>query len=583
MESELDPSPKYQKPKIMLVDIKDDAEVVLKKAGFNVTSGTFGTPYRVQKKDQYLPVIPNGALRDCHEQEVVIIDLFPNEPLDQPAGEKIISEGENDWWAKCSTGLIDPRSRVMAHYKEAFDRILVNGGVFAVFADSRDSQQLVFGRVSRHYGFQIESDIHFDNWSFLSVLNSDQFSVSDDQGREIIVEESHDELGTFFKRHFSRAKFKCALEMKYYEKNNWISIATNKYGKSIAGILVPEKNRKGIVFVLPQLEYKSEFINELLTSILPTVTPKLFPHIEGARWVERPIYELPQIVDLKSQIEETQTQVREKVQKLKDQIQKERDSNSFLHDLIRETDRKLVQAVLQTLRTLGFKDVVDMDEEVEKNKEAYKDEDIQIRDNSPLLLIEVKGIGGIPSDADVQQVAKHIAPRMKKLQRHDIQGLSIINHQRHLPALERENIKTFREDIITASKKQDVGLLTTWDLFRLVRSFIKNNWTHAQVKDIFYQKGRISLVPSHYHFLGIIDEYWEKADALSFKIEEGILKKGHRVAYELPVEFVEQTVESLQIDGLPVNEASKGAFVGIKTNLKKEEAKKGTRVYLICE
>lgn len=50
MESELDPSPKYQKPKIMLVDIKDDAEVVLKKAGFNVTSGTFGTPYRYKKK-----------------------------------------------------------------------------------------------------------------------------------------------------------------------------------------------------------------------------------------------------------------------------------------------------------------------------------------------------------------------------------------------------------------------------------------------------------------------------------------------------------------------------------------------------
>lgn len=579
---EIDP-PKYPKPRILLVDLKDDSDAVLRKAGFNVSSGTFGTPYRVPKSDQYFPVIPNAKLMDVEEQEVVIIDLVPEDPLDQPEGEKLTSDGENDWWAKCSVGVIDPRPRIMALYQGAFDRILNHGGVFVLFGDSRDVQKIVFGHVRRHYGFTKESDIEFDNWSFLSIFNLNNVDISHDRGTEMVVDKSAGELGSLIASYIGDARFLSTLRWGYQHRSSWASLVSNKYGASVGGLLLPDSYRKGLIFIFPQFRKKSAFISDLLISVLPNLVPHLFPHIEGARWVERPAYEIAGISELKSEIDRVRTEAESKIQELEKQIEAERKESAYLHDLIRETDQKLVSAVKGVLTLFGFKKIVDVDDEMVKKGQTERDEDLQIQDYSPLLLVEIKGVSGLPSDDDALQVAKHIAPRIKQLKRHDVRGLSIINHQRHIPALDRENVKPFREVVVTAATKQDVGLMTAWDLFRLARSFPANKWTHKQVKDIFYQSGRISPLPNHYRFLGTIDHFWEEAGALSVKIENGVLKKGDMIAFELPVEFVEQSAESLQLNGLPVEEVSHGSIVGIETTLRKDQARKGARVYRIFE
>jgi len=106
-------TPKYQKPKILLIDLPDTVIDSVRSAGFNASAGTFGSPYKVKLGDGYLPVIPEYHLPNYTEQEVIIIDLTPPETIDNPKGEKVTSEGEKDWWAKCSRGEIDPRPRVM--------------------------------------------------------------------------------------------------------------------------------------------------------------------------------------------------------------------------------------------------------------------------------------------------------------------------------------------------------------------------------------------------------------------------------------------------------------------------------------
>ena len=40
---------KYLSPKILLVDVEKDVETLLTTRGFNVTTGSFGTPYKVPK------------------------------------------------------------------------------------------------------------------------------------------------------------------------------------------------------------------------------------------------------------------------------------------------------------------------------------------------------------------------------------------------------------------------------------------------------------------------------------------------------------------------------------------------------
>lgn len=300
-----------------------------------------------------------------------------------------------------------------------------------------------------------------------------------DRGEEIVVEKSTDEVSSFFARHIRHARFYCSLNWKWHGlKSNWVSLATNKYGGSVAGILLPDRDRKGLLIILPQLKHQSTFISELLTSFLPDVVPDLFPDVQGARWVERPDYEIPEVLELKRQIDQIQAEAETKVSHLQKQIEAEREKSGYLYDLIRGTDRKLVDAVNAVLTLLGFNKIVDVDHELQKKGQSGRDEDLQIHDSSPLLLVEIKGVSGLPSDDDALQVAKHIAPRMKQLARHDVQGLSIINHQRQIPGLDRDNVKPFRDVVVAAAKKHDVGLLTAWDLFRLARGFLRNKWTH---------------------------------------------------------------------------------------------------------
>jgi hypothetical protein len=194
-------TPEYQKPKILLVDLPDSVLDSVRSAGFNASAGTFGSPYKVELSDRSQPVIYKSDLPNYTEQEIIIIDLTPPETLNNPEGEKMTSEGENDWWAKCSRGEIDPRPRAMSMVRNAFDRIFDHGGLFVIFAQSRLYQDLVLASVYRsrlHYGvpeLSTKSKINADNWSFLSILSD--LVIESDVGVEINVLEHDSQLSRF--------------------------------------------------------------------------------------------------------------------------------------------------------------------------------------------------------------------------------------------------------------------------------------------------------------------------------------------------------------------------------------------------
>ena len=73
----------------------------------------------------------------------------------------------------------------------------------------------------------------------------------------------------------------------------------------------------------------------------------------------------------------------------------------------------------------------------------------------------------------------------------------------------------------------------------------------------------------------------QKLKVIGIKIEENEIRLGDRISFELPIEFEEQNVDSLQIDGEAVDLARNGQIVGIKTNLTKEKGKKGVRVFIV--
>jgi len=572
---------KYQKPKILLIDLPNELTNTLKSAGFNVSAGTFGSPYKVKISDDYQPVIPNFDLPNFSEQEIIIIDLTAPSILDAPTGEKMTSEGENDWWAKCSLGFIDPRPYVMSLVKESFDRILNNGGVFVVFTQPRLYQSIFLAR-KQFDQFKIEKYIGTDNWSFLSIL-SNHTAIKEDYGNEVFLQDPKLKEFCFIKEALKDAQFTATIKFDYGYANDFITILKNKYEDSIGGIFF-QKESKGRIVILPQITKKSEVIVSLINEFLPTLSPHLFPDFKMFKWVENNEYELDTILNYKTEKMKVNQRTKKELEEIDKKILKERERSGFLHGIITKSGDELVVSVKKCLEFIGFKKVINVDDKIDSQEAStLKQEDLQILDKSPILLLEIKGLSGRPRESDTMQVYKYISRRMKELGRTDVRGISIINHQRNIPPLERDNRNVFTKQQIDDANSNDITLLTTWDLFLLTRGMIKWEWNPKVIQELFYQKGIISKFPTNYKPLGEIIKYWKEPNVIEIKISDNKLHKGQRIGYVINLGFLEEEVTSLEIENCKITEAIPGQIVGIKTIYSKEKLVKGTNVYIVKE
>jgi hypothetical protein len=459
-------APKFKKPKILLIDLPEEVLKGIQSLGFNASAGTFGSPYRVAKSDDYCPLISKHNLPNYSEQDIIFIDLNPPKTLNKPVGEKLTSDGEPDWWAKCSQGKIDPRPRIMLFVQKSSDRIIQHGGLFVIFAQPRLHQDLIFGKKEFPYRVDKIRDIEYDNWAFLSI--SSLLNIEYDSGEEINVidYESDHQLIHFLKKYLYDFRYDATF-YPYSEKTKWIPILRNKFGKDVGGLIL-SSDSKGIVLILPQNSKKTDIIIGLLQEVLPDLSCHLFPEAEGARWLERPEYELDSVLKYKSDEDAIKQRAKKELDELEMKINEERDKLGFLHGIITKTGDDLVADVKSALQSLGFDKIKDIDEELRENGlTGQKQEDLQIHDSSPTLLVEVKGVSGHPSESDTTQVVKYVNRRMREWDSTRVHGVSIINHQRNLPGLERDNVNVFSGAQVKDAENQDVTLVSTWDLFLL--------------------------------------------------------------------------------------------------------------------
>jgi hypothetical protein len=572
-------TPKYRRPKILLVDTNGAVAEALEKEGYNVSSGTFGTPYKVEKSANYLPIQADPSLPNYTEQEVVIVDLVSRSLAPGAKGNKLTPMEDLDWWARCSRGVIDPRPQVMAQFQHDFDRILDNGGVFIVFSDCRQKQELVFARQLPYRGFEIARDIAYDNWCFLSLFS--QLAITDDNGEEILTVQQDLPVVRLLAEHLDDAAFFCTFEPQFSIKERWLALATNKYQSVVAGLIAPaDQGKNGWVFLLPDIHDKAKLLSSFLKDILPSICPGLFPYARGQKWVHEADYELPSVLRKREQISAMRDETADKVASLEKSIEADQRANCFLYDLLRETGRPLVVAVQKALSLLGFEAIVDVDQEMkDKGRDADLREDLRIHDRSPVLVVDIKGVVGGPSDAEALQALKHSLVYIQEQNRADVRGLTIINHQRLLPPLERENGMPFRKVILDNAAQAKVGLMISWDLFRLVRGFVQHGWTPEQVMPLFYDVGRIRPVPRHYEYVGKVKQVWR--NAFSIEVECGEIRKGDCVSVEFPVDFDEQVLTSLQVNNVDVEVAGVGTEVGIGRDERAGKVRVGFSVFRI--
>lgn len=474
-------------------------------------------------------------------------------------------------WAKCNLGFIDPRSRGVVEVREAFNKILNNGGIFIIFANSRTNNEIKLARES--FGsLTIEADFPLDEWSFLDDLSN--LKISNSSGVEMTSSDGTSPLGKLLASHLVGSKYSCTLQDVYSREKFWNILAVNKFGESVA--VHRSLGINGSIIVLPQLADKSGFLKSLFTEILPEMSPHLFPNIAMGKWAHLPEYELPKIKQLIKDKDALEQKFINDSMLIDEKIFEERSKNSWMHDLITQTGDPLVNAIKKGLTQLGFQNVVDMDIERDALKLSRR-EDLQIRDISPTLVIDVKGISGFPSDEDVLQAHKHATLLMREKKSTDFYALSMINHQRHLAPLQRDNKKPFRQELIDVALENSIGLMTTWDFYRLVKNANLNKWKYSDVQNTLYKYGHIEIIPAHYKYIGKIVKVW--TSKFGIVIENSSLNIGQKIAVEFPILFEETDVTELMVNKATANSASINDETGILWPSDKSTLKVGMRVF----
>lgn len=575
---------RYDKPRIMLIDLSDEVDARLSRSGYNVVCGTFGHPYKVPARGDFVPVVSDHALLGYEEQEIVVVDLSPPEPLDAPAGESLVDKGKAELLTGSSAGIVDPRPVTMHFSRSHFDRILDHGGCFVVFGAPRTEQKFLL-RIRGVYGLPGSSEERaHDSWTFLSTLSSEHVRVTAQFGVEIATIRYEDLICSTLRRYLAGSWYGCTLERNYgLSEHEWRALAVNKYDETVSVALMPD-NSRGFVLVLPQIADKAGLLKELMEEVLPELAPGLFPHVEGRRWLERPEYELSTVVGLRAEKDRVTEQANERLAEIDRQIDKEREDSGFLHEILVASGDDLVTAVASSLEFIGFDKVINVDElQAEAGEELPRQEDLHILDASPALLIEVKGLAGLPREADSFQVVKYVNRRMKEWNSTDVQGLSIINHQRNLPGLDRKGAEAFTSQQVEDAEENEFGLLTTWELFLLLRGMMKHRWDSSHLRSLLYRTGRIGRIPAHYKPIGKVFQYWDNIGVVGIEVENAALRRGDRIGFVLPGGFEEQVAESIEVDRAPVEFAEPDQQVGVKTPFGHVLLRIGTLVCVVGE
>lgn len=566
---------KYQKPLIMLMDCDPAIAQKLEDAGYNVLSGSFGRIYEdiPEEPIKDYSSLPNGY----SETDIVVIDLVCDLIVENQDEEyfNFLDEKGNTIQLDTYLDYVDPRPLAMSHTKDNFDRVLEYGGVFIIFADKKFNARYYS---SNDYNHKTYFDTN--NWDFLSYTSLNSFIAQADEGFNIKLVGNEKLLTDIVNKYLNNCKFTSTVNFSGFTIENWIPIAANKYNQPVSGILLPP-NTNGKVFIFPHFEDKSSFIHDFIENYLPEINPELFPNRETRNWIEEDIYQPLHVLELKNEIRQIEEKARQDIEALSEKIDTEKKEIEYLSTLLTGTDNALERAVEQSLRVIGFKDVLNYDNELRSRGNANMREDLHIRDGFPWILVEIKGVTGTSTEAQALQVGKYLFPRSKELGHNKLRGLSIINHQRNFPLSKRTN-NPFTTDTLENAAQSEIGLLTTWNLYRLVRSYIELGWTHEAVRHLFYKDGFIDAFPSHYEFVGVVERYIPRADISIVGIKlNAPVRKGDRLAFELDTHFKEQILQSLQYDNKDVEQGEIDQLIGTTTTFTKQELKVNTRVFRV--
>ncbi len=558
-----------ERPRICCLDIGRDVIDQLAHSGFNIYSGTLGSKIRVpntNRRSNHQLLLHFDFPKNLHEFDIVILDLHNAQTIDFKEEDHV----RNNHTGKSALSLLssypetifDPRPLSSLILKRELGQIGKRPHIVLIFSTASYDIEYETVKIAEGYAERQGTERH-NIYSF-----TDYAPISEAKfGKEVVVCNIREDLKNLFELNIDKTVYYQTFHHPTTWENNknvpdpnYIPLIKNSVGDIVS---ICEQGDNYLKFYLPQIESKNVFLETFLIKIAPDLTPELFPFSTTFIWKHKEDYWLPnhkKLLDERKNIEhEYEGKLNSKDTEISTNIKK----YSFLHDIITETGDRLVDSLIQYLKWLGFENVTKVDEEDTGSK--VLEEDIQVELENGLLIIECKGIGGTSTDSDCSQISKIKHRRCKERNRFDVFALYIVNHQRYLPPLTRQNPP------FTDNQKQDAlnderSLLSTWQLFNLYYEIENEIFDKKSVRNDLLKYGFIEFRPKDLIFIDQPKELFKNGYVCIVNITDIELNIGDEILVEKIGKFQKATIEGIQISDKPVTTANIGE-IGLQLSM----------------
>ncbi|MDL5360390.1 hypothetical protein [Halalkalicoccus sp. NIPERK01] len=255
------------------------------------------------------------------------------------------------------------------------------------------------------------------------------------------------------------------------------TIAENSYSESIATKVTHRYGSSDgyAAFIPPDesLTY-SDFVKDTLQYVFGMGT-----NIEGHApppWLSK--YSLPNEGNIEDTIQEKKKEIKE--------LEEELESLTKFKKLLYETHTNLEEVTRDALRKLGFT----VDDEVPGKRDGI------LHTWDTQFVLEITGTTGGIKKSKARQLDDWVENVIAENPGDDISGLLIVNPEMERPPEERDvslepNVEAYLK------RRGDYKVLTTIDLYHLVKSHLKDGVDRDDIEEIFYQEDTL-LSPEEY-------------------------------------------------------------------------------------
>lgn len=556
-----------EKPQILTLNLPDKTNTLLKESNYNIYAGSLGklVDTNNEKYSHKYCLLNYDFPPNIHEFDVVIIDLSNEEhiPYQEQEHTRKANKSKNNSYllSEHPQTIFDPRGLSAHLLSNSISELIKREAIIIVLQDENVSFTYEFVEENGNRPMRRGKE----DYSIYSFMPFFPF-VQNKYGKETSVVIKDSEFKNFLEKFNNDFSYETIYKHPTIWKNeerilnpSFFPLVCNKDDEIVSFAYLEEQYG---LYLFPYLKENSEFILNFIQSIAPTIHPKLFPFSTENKWTNNKEYSLPNHQNLLNEKTLIEEEFNSKIELKNIEIESNIKKYQFLHDILSETGDELVNAVIKFLEWMGFEDVKDVDED----KDGIKEEDIQIETAKGLLIIEVKGIGGTSKDSECSQISKIKYRRAKERGNFDVFGLYLVNHQRHIPPLDRQN-PPFTKEQIQDALNDERGLLTTWQLFKLYFDVQNKIISKEEAKEYLYDFGLIQLKPKNLIDVDIVKETFLDGYVSILNIDGINLKKGDELYVHKNDSYSLVKILEIKVNDKVVESVSKGE-IGIKTDNK---------------